>query len=195
MSYRQRCTAHRKKDGQPCGKWARKGYAVCAVHGAGYTERPGGAPMASGRYSRLQHARLREVFHQFLTDEKPLDLYGELAMLRALVQDFIDRYSHWRDALLAWHASFTWKPEEHPEETAPVALKPREVLDIADAYRILAEIGRMVERIDALERGPLLSQRDMANALRKMADVVDRHVEDEDVRRRIEEGWREIDYN
>ena len=77
------------------------------MHGAGTKATPGGAPITTGRYSRLQRERLRDLYHAYLADPDPLNLSDELAMLRALVQDFVDRYDAWREAILSWHASFT----------------------------------------------------------------------------------------
>jgi hypothetical protein len=159
------------------------------MHGAGTTTRPGGAPVTTGRYSRLKREAVRDLYEAYLADPDPYNLTSELAMLRALVQDFIDRYDEWREALLSWHASFTWDPDG---EGPPVANKPRQVLDIADAYRLLAEIGRMVERIENIRAGATVNQRDVALLLRRMAEVVERHVMDDGVRQEIQAGWNAI---
>jgi hypothetical protein len=191
---KQQCTARRKRDGQQCTRWAQKGYTVCRVHGAGSKARPGGRPIQTGRYSRLKREALRTLYQEYLGDPEPLHLYDELAMLRALVQDFVERYDAWRDALLAWHVSWAWQPHpDDPEALPPVAAqKPREVLDITDVYRILAEIGRMAERIDTMQKGATLTARDVANLMERMALVVETHVTDETVKERIRDAWRNL---
>lgn len=161
------------------------------MHGAGTKAKPGGAPITTGRYSRLQRERVRDLYHAYLTDPDPLNLHDELAMLRALVQDFIDRYDAWMEGLLAWHASFSWDPEVDGDGP-PVAHKPRQVLDISDAYRLLAEIGRMVERIETLRAGKTVNHGDVALLLRRMAEVVESYVVDDGIRRQIQDGWYAI---
>jgi hypothetical protein len=185
-----KCTAQKKRGGR-CTQWARTGYQVCHMHGAGTKATPGGAPITTGRYSRLQRERVRALYEAYLADPDPLNLQDELALLRALVQDFVDRYDAWREALLSWHASFTWHAETEGDGP-PVAQKPRHVLDITDAYRLHAEIGRMVERIETIRAGATVNQRDVAFLLRRMAEVVERHVLDDGIREQIQAGWHAI---
>lgn len=47
-----RCTAKARRTGEQCRKYARAGHAVCPVHGAGYSHKPGGRPLIHGRRSK-----------------------------------------------------------------------------------------------------------------------------------------------
>lgn len=194
---KQRCTSQSKRTGLRCGHWANQGYAVCWLHGAGRQSRPGGRPITTGRYADLQHRRLAPIIEAFRHDPEPLNLYPELALHRALLQDFIERYDAFSTALLAWHASFSRALPQVDDEgnILPPVEKPRQILDIADASRIIDRIGSLVERIDTMERGPLVTQRDMIALVRLMRGVVERRVQDPATRQAIEEDWRALDPN
>ncbi|TAK31165.1 MAG: hypothetical protein EPO21_18060 [Chloroflexota bacterium] len=47
-----RCTAKAHRTGAQCRRYARAGYAVCGVHGAGYSRKPGGRPLVHGKRSK-----------------------------------------------------------------------------------------------------------------------------------------------
>lgn len=151
-----------------------------------------------GRYGALANQRLRELIAQHEADPDPLNLLPEVAALRALFQDFIERYDTHTAALLAWHASFALtrrplpadlvlaignvidgreiqlKEMDTPADEAiqdcararkllgylqgqEVEGKPHVVLDISDAYRVLSEVGKMVERIEKIRLGRVLT--------------------------------------
>lgn len=92
------------------------------------------------RYSHRLKERYAKLVEEFAQDEDPLNLLPEIDVLRALFVDFIDRYDEYTEALLAWHNSFGKEGDDRPK-------KPRKVMDIADAHRILDSLGKMVERI------------------------------------------------
>jgi hypothetical protein len=154
------------------------------MHGAGTTARPGGRPPSIGRYSRLKRQTLDEQIAEHKAHPEPLNLYDELAFLRALLEDFVNRYDTWYDALLAWHESC--------KRGDATAQKPTQLLDITAASRILAEIGRMVERIHTMETGGTLTVREVSNLLARMALIVETHVQDDTVKEQIREGWRTL---
>lgn len=188
-----RCTARSKRTGLRCHHWASQGYTVCHMHGAGTHARPGGRPLTHGRHSRLSVTRLGPAMAAFAADPEPLSLYAELALARALLEDFVLRYDAFSAALLAWHASFTLPAVDEGGNPVVVA-KPRQMLDVSDAVRIISDIGRLVERIDTMERGPLVTQRDMIALVRVMRGVVERRV-DPVTMQHIEEEWRALDPN
>jgi hypothetical protein len=98
-----------------CGARNRAG-GTCG-HPAGYgTPHPGEGrckfhgglnPVRHGRYSTIKRAEIRELIEHHEGDPDPLNLLPELATARALFQDFIDRYDEWREALIAWHRTYT----------------------------------------------------------------------------------------
>ena len=78
--------------GTPC-----KGQAMdngrCRMHGG---TNPG-RPLVHGRYSLAHRATLAGKVQQFLDDPRPGDLTAELALMRALLQDYLDRYPDGKD--------------------------------------------------------------------------------------------------
>lgn len=77
----KKCTAH-KKDGSPCGRWAREGYPVCPMHGAGTAKRvkegkrkdPGTAALKTGLYASKAHEQLKETIGGYL--KRKADLWN-----------------------------------------------------------------------------------------------------------------------
>lgn len=100
------CTAKAKRTGQRCERAARKGYDVCPVHGAGYGDKRPGRPIIHGRFATIQSEPIRQLMEHHQANPDPLNVFRELALVRALLDDFINRYHEWRTALLAWHESF-----------------------------------------------------------------------------------------
>lgn len=188
--------------------------------------------LTHGRYSQLKKERLAELIASFQQDPDPLNILPEIAALRALFTDYVERYEEMRDALLAWHASFQLQRRQLPEdkvmafeavlkeweiaiaesgqEASPkqkgdleqaqkfVQLlrkgtddetKPRQIVDIADAYRVLGEIGRMVERVEKIRNINGISRMDLNRVIGEMGRVVDTLVMDESVKAKIRDGW------
>lgn len=87
------------------------GEGKCKLHG-------GATPIKHGRYSSIQHPRIRELIAKHEADPDPLNVLPELGLARAFLEDFIERYQPWRDAFLAWHRSYTLRtslPEAQAE--------------------------------------------------------------------------------
>jgi hypothetical protein len=61
-------------------------------------------------------AAIRDLIAAHEADPDPLNLLPEIAALRALFQDFIERYETMTAALLAWHASWQITRRPLPEE-------------------------------------------------------------------------------
>lgn len=99
---------------QPAG-WGTNhvGTGRCKLHG-------GATPIKTGRCSEIykQLPRIGERIAEFLEADDPLDLRRELATLRALLTDYIERYQEFTEALIAWHESF------RDEEASPKPVKP-----------------------------------------------------------------------
>lgn len=139
--------------------------------------------MKHGRYSSVSRERIRELITTFEADADPLNILPELAAARALFTDYVERYDEWRDALVAWHESY---------ESEERVSKPRQVLDIADAYRIVSEVTKIAKRVEDIRAQNAISRADFYRVMTEMGRVVDLVVEDEDVRQRIHDSWMEI---
>jgi hypothetical protein len=89
------------------------GQGKCYRHGG---TKPGDPRLKSGRYSSIERPRIRDLIAAHEADPDPLNLLPEIAALRALFQDFIERYETMTEALLAWHASWQITRRPLPEE-------------------------------------------------------------------------------
>jgi hypothetical protein len=134
------CPAKKKtsQGGGPCNRYAgwgtdHPGQGPCRTHG-------GMTPVKHGRYSQITRPRLAQLIAQFEADADPMDMLPELALLRALVTDYIERYDKFTDAILAWHDSYIDK-DKTPNP------KPQQVLDIISAGGFIAQIAKVTERI------------------------------------------------
>jgi hypothetical protein len=178
------------------------GAGRCYLHG-------GKSPIKSGRYSGIKRESLRDLIAQHEADPDPLNILPELAAARALFQDFIERYDVWADALGAWHASYSeeydkeirFRHANHDATTCPFlgpdplevfAGKPVQILDVADAYRIVSEITKIVERIEKVRAANAVSRPEMIRIMTEMGRIVALHVSDPTVTEAIQRDWVSI---
>lgn len=125
----------------------------------------------------MEHqTRLSELHEDFLQLDDPMDLRPELAMLRSLVHDWIDRYNENREALIKWAYSF-------------VPPKPDHVHDVAEGWKIIEAISRVVERIEKARSQNAISRPDLVRVMTEMGRVVERHVSDAPTLEKIRDGW------
>lgn len=164
---------------QPAGaNTDHRGQGRCKLHG-------GANPVKHGRYSTVKSTALRDLIRHFDADPDLLNIEREVSVLRAIWVDWVNRYAEWRDALLAWHESFT----DPDRETEP---KPRQVLDLADGYRIVAEVTKAVERIERIRAANAISRPEFGRVMAEMGRVVEAHVRDPQVLEKIRDGWLAI---
>jgi hypothetical protein len=229
---RPRCGA-KTRNGARCKRRAGErtvhvGEGKCWMHGG---VKEGDARVKHYRYSSMRRERIAELIAEHQRDPDPLNILPEIAALRALFQEFVERYDENTEALLAWHASFQLSRNPLPEELVmsfealvqeweiklkesgddPTpkqqgdleqsqkflkllregtdAAKPRTVLDLTDAYRVLGEIGRMVERVEKIRNINGITRMDLNRVIGEMGRVVDALVMDDAVKAKIRDGW------
>lgn len=176
-----KCTAKAKHSQQRCCNPAVTGYNVCRMHGAGGKSKPNLGAIRHGRYSRFKSIAIASLIAEYEADPDPLNLMAELAASRALFQDFTDRYVESTDALILWSRS---------GETA----KPTQVLDIADAYKMVSEITKIVERIEKIKASNAISRPELMRVLTEMSRVVSSLVDDPATLKGIKDAWLEIQH-
>lgn len=115
------------------------GFGKCRLHG-------GATPTRTGRWSAITHERLAPLVKAFMADPEPLDLLPEVALLRALVLDFVERYNARVDALEAWN------------RLRDPNARPQRIPELSDIAAIVSEVGKMVERIEKIRVGSHLSE-------------------------------------
>jgi hypothetical protein len=150
---RERCGA-RTRAGTPCPMPPVAGATRCRMHGA-----KAGRPPVHGRYSLAHRAGLAEKAARFLEDPAPGDLTGELALVRALLQDYLDRLGG-----------------DHQDLGAE---------QIQAVFGMVEQIGRTVERISRMLNATALTQADVQYLQASLADLVVRYIDDPDKRRQF----------
>ncbi len=152
------------------------GEGRCKHHG-------GSSPSKSGRYSKIKREGIKTLIEQYEADPDPLSLLPELAATRALFQDYIERYDEWMVAFLDWHAS--WGDEDGTP-------KPRKVMDLADAYKLLSEVSKIVARIEKVKSDNHVTRADLCRIMQEMGRTVDRYVDDNSTKEKIRDDWLSI---
>jgi len=134
------------RSGAPCKQpagWGTEhvGRGRCKLHGGN-----AGRPVKHGRYSVKARSGLEEKIRQYREDENPAEQWDELALLRALLQEWLDNL----DAL--------------DEDTISV------ILDLQK------EIRRTLDTINKIQTRTALTQAEVEYLQARMADVLKTHV-------------------
>ena len=153
------CGARTRTSGGECGRpagWGTDhvGEGRCKLHGGSSH----GRPMVHGRYSLAHRSSLAEKAQRFREDPAPGDLSEELVLMRALLQDFLDRYA----------------------DGIPL---PGDA--IAAAYAMLGSITGTVERIFRILNQTALTQAEVQYLAARLGDALNTHVSDPELRSRI----------
>jgi len=170
------------------------GRGRCKLHG-------GCVPIKTGINSGIKRESLRAVAETFEEIEKPLEMYKELALMRALAVDYINRYDMMTEALLAWNATLQpgYKAVLDDGMVRPPAGRPAQILDLSDAYRLVSEVTKIIKRIEDIRAQNAISRSDFVRLMQEMARVVEAVVDrraDGDQRQamkdEIKDRWLEI---
>lgn len=125
-----RCKAKAKGTGQRCKNRAVAGQQVCRIHGGAGS----GRPLTHGRYSMVKRQAIQEKIEQFYNDPNAGDLRSELALLRALLQEYLDRFDD---------------------------IETVTGIDIGRVFEMVDGIGRLVERIAKILATTALTQAEL----------------------------------
>lgn len=152
MAY-PKCGAKTRTTGKPCKKpqgWGTQhvGFGKCRLHG-------GATPIKHGRYSLVHRQSLQAKVSEFLADPAPGDLSSELALTRALLQDYLNRFGE------------------------DVALPMTSIKHIND---MVEQIGKTVERISRILNQTALTQAEVQVLQVTIADLLLRYMDDPDQR-------------
>ncbi len=137
------------RDGDPCKNAPVTGHARCRMHGGTSP----GRPIIHGRYSLIHRAALAAKVATFLADPRPGDLTDELALLRALLQDHLERF-----------------PDGVPLEVSEIGC----VMAMVDA------VARLVERISRIVNQTALTAAEVQLLQVRLADLVVKYVDGAD---------------
>jgi hypothetical protein len=178
----QYCGAKVPKTGKPCRQRAgartdHVGEGCCWLHG-------GLTPIRRGRYSGITtRPRLQELIDRFEADPDPMNLLPEVALVRAVALDFVERYDEMHEGLMRWNMSFDkafrsdwgkWVREmrahvadggDPDDEAAPqmpdplsyVPTRPVQIIEISSAAGIASQVGALVDRINKMREDKTFS--------------------------------------
>ena len=175
----------------PGENWAGEGYCKKSAgsgtdhHNQGRCKNHGGCSVIkSGMYSKIQREDLRELVEHFENAEDPLDLSSEVALARAFLLKFINRYEAICEALLDWHTEYCLD-NEIPTHPAPKLPSQQHLIVILDT------ISKIVKRIQEMKSDHTVTRKDLHRILLEMGRVVESEV-DEDQWKRIRSVWLSI---
>lgn len=190
-----KCGSPKKKNRGLCVNRAgmrtdHEGVGKCYLHG-GRTQK---IDFSKGRYSQLTHKRIGSLIEQFQSDPDPLNLLEEIALLRALTVDLVERWESIYGvdgAVIAWHESF------HTGEHAP---KPRQLPDYSLISGIVEKTGAMVDRIVKQKQEGSITMQTLTRVLEQFGVEVARAIGEEKLEsnvesrllRNIEQRWKSI---
>lgn len=169
-------TSNGKLCQNPAGKGTdHPGEGRCKFHGG--TTQVKGTRFEVGRYGDLRaRPRLKELIEKYAAEVDTSDLSHEITLLRALTQDYLERYDAMSEALLAWHASYSTEFEEamklwrgkvaeyvestaehghepdtpfpEPPQPGEFQKKPRQIIDMIAVGALIDKVGGMSDRIE-----------------------------------------------
>lgn len=148
------------KCGQPAG-WGTHhvGEGKCKLHGGSSH----GRPIITGRYSVSHRQSLAEKVRDFIEDPEPANLMSELALMRALLQDYLDRFP---DGI-----NLTVK-------------------SIGHVYSMVDDISKLVERINRILTQTALTMAEVQYLQARLADLVVKYISDDEQRSAFWDEYR-----
>lgn len=195
----QQCAATSKRSGERCQAWAVRGSDVCYHHGGRSLAGPENPAWRGGSRSKLTNilqGTTLESFEDAINDPAYMELREQMALLRAMLYDAVERAQVgrqgelWEELERAWARFNSPGPERAPERSA-AALRSmgRVVRDGAAAHRAGIESMNIVERQRKLaetERRRMTEEHQSISAVRALAfagavfallrEAVSRHV-------------------
>ena len=149
----RQCQAKAKSTGEQCKNPAMKGKDVCRLHGG-----KAGAPPKHGRYAEGTRERLQEKIKQYRDDPEREAQWDELALLRAVLQDYLE--------------GLTGRPDREAVETI---------------VRLQSAIRRTLNTINKIESRSALTAAEVDYLQAAVADVLQTHVPQEQQQRALDD--------
>lgn len=178
------CGARRSPNGPGAGTTCKNAAGYKTDHpGQGRCKYHGGATpiRTTGRYSKVVHASIAEKMEALQAlDQDVMDMVPELVMLRALTIDFVNRYEEFAEGLLAWY-------QDGDSNT-----KPRRIMDLADAGRLISDVTKIVERIHKVKSEGAITLETFRRVTEQMGIIVAKHVLDRRILAHIELDWKNL---
>jgi len=194
------CGAHSRTTNQSCQNLAGKGTdhlgeGRCRYHG-------GATPAKHGLYSKVTRKRLGPRIAEIATRGDLVSLHGELATLKAVLEETLLNNRASIDALRSWHRTTapafqvlmeTNEASELREAILTLrnaeAARPAELPNVNTIGMLTDKIGRTAERICKISA--VCTRQEIEKVLYRMGAIVAEHV-DEETNRKIRQAWENI---
>lgn len=150
------------------------GAGRCKTHEKGRNRRP-------LRWEEVEDDDIRTALGKFASDEDALDTLDDILLMRAVIKGMVDRQERLVDAMLKW-------AEDSGE-------KPREAPSFIPVIGALDKLSGMVEKEAKRRASGNITLNRLAAMLSMVGAVIEAHVSDEEVLRRIREGLLGINLN
>ena len=151
------------------------GQGNCKYHGgAGQS-----INMKHGRYSGLLTDELGTLVDHFSSDNDPLNLEPDIALMRGLLEKWVSDYDKWYEVISAWH--------ESNAEGNIGAYKPPQILAITEGNVLLSALAKMVATEYKRRQNTAVSQIHLFRIVNEIGAIIGKHVTDEDKLKAIRE--------
>lgn len=156
------------------------GIGPCRYHGGLSTN----GSVTHGRYSGLFKQSIDDTLSHFVQDNDPLNLLPDIALVRTLTERFINQYDDWYAAILAWHDSYS-QGREGPQ-------KPVKILELNDVHKMLDTLTKAVASERKARAENAISARDLYRIMSEIGRIIETYVQDEETLKKIREQMLSI---
>lgn len=172
-------------------KWGGEGYCKLPAGsgtdhvGSGRCKLHGGAsPIRNGIYSKIEREKLREMVEYFENVANPMELTSEIAAARAFLLKFINDYESVVEALLDWHTEWAITNQQ-PEGPPPRLPSQQKIIMLLDT------ISKIVKRQQDMKSENAVTRSDLYRIMMEMGRVVETHCKLEDWEK-VKNDWLAI---
>lgn len=152
------------------------GQGRCKFHG-------GSTPRNSGRYSRLKDSStIKKLVEEHELDPEPLNLLPDLALARAMLEEYIDTMDS------RWAVLTKWADADPSDGARPTVLPP----DLGEARKLLHMIGGLVKKVADIKAQGGVSTPDFVRVMNEFGRIVKANVSNPDERDAIAKGWQRV---
>jgi hypothetical protein len=164
--------------------------------GAGRCKYHGGAtPVKHGMYSSVTRysgigGPIGELYEKYTnSDTDPLDMTPELALTRALIEDYIANYEEFKETLYQWRDAYA----SHHDTEPPKLNLP----SIHSAHKMVETLSKSVDRVQRRREASAISLKELFRTMAAMGNIVKEAINDDtmnkdDKLRFINKQWSKL---